>query len=575
MVDNVVTVGRRPRPVRRRRGRRRRVITRVGPVALLAVLAFVAGAVIATQPGRDERHMVIHYVRAWERDDYAAMYALLDHRSQAQTSEAAFAREMRATAATATETALRPVRFIGAQDGSFLVSTVISTKLWGVLHELLSVPVSGSGSSARVHLSPPVLFPGLRAGERLGRQIRMAPRATLLAADGETLASGANRSSPIPDVAIQIVGTMGPIPHAQAAHYAALGYPANAQVGQDGLERIFQRRLAGRLGGRLLAGRRVLASVDPVEGKAVKTTIVPALERATVAALGGQYAGMTVMNPRTGGLEALAGIAFSAPQPPGSTMKIITATAALQAGLVKLSTTFPVQTSSTLDGYTMQNANGESCGGTLLNAFAVSCNSVFAPLGARLGGARLVATAKRYGFDEPSSILGAAESTIPSADTIGNALSVGSSAIGQGMVQATPLEMADVAATIAMGGRRPVPTLLANQRPRFVRVASPTVAREVQQMMVAVVQFGTGVSAAIPGVEVAGKTGTAELTDTATTNPNNPNANNPKDTDAWFVGYAPVGHPRVVAGALFPSAGAGAAAAAPPVRDVIEAVLSG
>jgi cell division protein FtsI/penicillin-binding protein 2 len=126
-----------------------------------------------------------------------------------------------------------------------------------------------------------------------------------------------------------------------------------------------------------------------------------------------------------------------------------------------------------------------------------------------------------------------------------------------------------VAATIAMGGRRPIPTLLAHQRPQFVRVISPSVAAEVQRMMVAVVQFGTGTAAAIPGVTVAGKTGTAELTDTTA-----PGASTPQNTDAWFVGYAPVGHPKVVAGALFPNQGAGGAAAAPPVHDVLAAALA-
>jgi peptidoglycan glycosyltransferase len=279
---------------------------------------------------------------------------------------------------------------------------------------------------------------------------------------------------------------------------------------------------------------------------------------------------MTVMNPRTGALLALAGIAFSSVQPPGSTMKIITSTAALQAGIVTLGSTAPIATSATIDGYTLQNAGGEACGGTLLNAFAVSCNSVFAPLGVKVGGARLVAMARRFGFDHPSSIPGALESTIPSAGTIGDDLAVGSSAIGQGLVQASTLEMTDVAATIAMGGRRPIPTLLAHQKPHFVRVTSGHIAREVQKMMVAVVEFGTGTSAQIPGVVVAGKTGTAELRDTS-----NPAASIPQNTDAWFVGYAPVGHPRFVVGALFPNQGAGGAAAAPPVRDMLAAALSG
>jgi cell division protein FtsI/penicillin-binding protein 2 len=209
----------------------------------------------------------------------------------------------------------------------------------------------------------------------------------------------------------------------------------------------------------------------------------------------------------------------------------------------------------------------------------VSCNSVFAPLGARLGAKQLVATAERFGFNQPSSIPGAAESTIPSASAIGDDLAVGSSAIGQGLVQTTPLEMTDVAATIAMGGRRPIPTLLAHQRPRFVRVTSARVAHEVQQMMEAVVQYGTGTSAQISGVQVAGKTGTAELQNTATqasgTGTTTSQTPNPKNTDAWFVGYAPVGHPRFVAGALFPNQGAGGGTAAPPVRQALEAALSG
>jgi cell division protein FtsI/penicillin-binding protein 2 len=537
-------------------------------VVILAAAAFAAGAVIATAPGRAERQTVVRYANAWARGDYATMYALLDRSSRRATPESGFAAEVRDAAATATMTSLHVVRVPGVSGGRDLVRVRVRTRLWGPLSEILTVELTGSGSGARIHLSPSLLFPGLRPGERLGRQITLPARGELLASDGTPLADGPDRASPIPDVAQQIVGTLGPIPAAESTRYAALGYPAGTKVGLDGLEYVFQDRLAGRLGGELLAGRRVLASARPVQGAPVHTTIVPALERAAVAALGGQYAGMTVMNPRTGALLALAGIAFSSVQPPGSTMKIITSTAALQAGIAKLSTAFPIATSATIDGYTLQNAGGESCGGTLLNAFAVSCNSVFAPLGVQVGGARLVAMAKRFGFDSPSSIPGALESTIPSASTIGDDLAVGSSAIGQGLVQASSLEMTDVAATIAMGGRRPIPTLLAHQRPHFVRVTSGHVAHEVQQMMVAVVQFGTGTAAQIPGVVVAGKTGTAELRDTS-----NPSNSTPQNTDAWFVGYAPVGHPRFVVGALFPNQGAGGAAAAPPVHDMLAAAL--
>src|SRR5581483_994225 len=175
---------------------------------------------------------------------------------------------------------------------------------------------------------------------------------------------------------------------------------------------------------------------------------------------------------------------------------------------------------ATIDGFQLQNANGEACGGTLLNAFAVSCNSVFAPIGVRVGPARFLATAKRFGFNQPSPLAGYPSSTIPPASTAHHDLELGASAIGQGEVLATTLQMGDVAATIAMGGRRPIPTLTAHRAPRFVNVTTPAIATLVQRMMVAVVTEGTGASAAIAGVQVAGKTGTAELRDTA--KPNDP-----------------------------------------------------
>lgn len=537
---------------------------------MIAVLAFGAGIVIATGPGRAERRLVSSYVTAWERGDYTHMYSLLDKTSRRRMSESQFVAAYKTAAGIATLVSVTPSH-IGSRVGDVIpVRMSARTRLFGTLPETLNVPLDGSGSGATIRFSQMLLFPGLRRGDKLARRTSLPPRATLLASDGTPLAQGPDRTSPIPAIASEIVGELGPIPADEAAQYAMAGYPANAKVGLDGLEHIFQTQLAGTPGGKLLAGKRVLARVTPIPGHTVTTTINPAIEQAAINAEAGRFAGIAAMDPRTGALLALSGVAFSAVQPPGSTMKIITSTSALQAGIVKLTDTFPIQTSSTLDGYTLQNASGEACGGTLLNAFAVSCNSVFAPLGAKLGGARLVATAERFGFNNPVPIPGATESTIPSASTIGDQLAVGSSAIGQGKVQASALEMTDVAATIAMGGRRPIPTLQAHQRPHFVHVTSRHVAGEVQQMMVAVVQFGTGVDAAIPGVTVAGKTGTAELVDTAS---NNPNASSPKNTDSWFVGYAPVGHPKIVVGALFPQAGAGAQTAAPAVRQVLEAAL--
>ena len=541
------------------------------PLAVIAVAAFVVGAIVASSPGRAERRVVTEYARDWTRGDYRGMYGLLASESRAHTSQRKFTGEYADAADTSTLTKLAVVN-VGSRRGNMIpVQMLATTRLFGVLHETLEVPVVGSGSNVSVRFSRELLFPGMRPGDRLHRQVELAPRAALLASDGTPLAEGPQRTSPIPDVAGQIAGTVGAIPADQAAAYAAQGYPSDAKVGLDGMERIFQTQLAGTPGGSLMSGHRILALTPTKPGKDVHTTISPTIERAALAAIAGRYAGMTVMDPRSGRLLAVAGVGFSALQPPGSTMKIITATGALEAGIVKLSTVFPDAGAAVIDGYTLHNAGGEVCGGTFLNAFAVSCNSVFAPLGAKLGAKRFVDVAERFGFNKSPSITGAAESQIPSASDIGSSLAVGSSAIGQGKVLASTLEMTDVAATIAMGGRRPLPTLQAHQPARFVHVTSRRIARLVQKLMIAVVQFGTGVSAQIPGVQVAGKTGTAELKDT--NNPNDPNANSPMNTDSWFVGYAPVGKPRVVVGALFPAQGAGAATAAPAVHSVLEAAL--
>jgi len=296
------------------------------------------------------------------------------------------------------------------------------------------------------------------------------------------------------------------------------------------------------------------------------------------------------MEPSSGQILAVAGIGLDDLQPPGSTFKMVTLTGVLQAKLARPGSTFPYRRATTLDGVRLQNASGESCGGTLSLAFAVSCNSVFAPLGAKLGATRLVETAERFGFNQDPGIPGAARSTIPPASRIQGDLDVGSTAIGQGEVQASTLEMATVAATVADRGRRPQPTFTPTPAGSpgalgGVPVMSATVARTVRSMMIGVVRFGTGGSAAIPGLVVAGKTGTAELTTTVCPPASNPSPssssaqacqstpNDPRNTDAWFAAFAPALDPRIVVGVLLVKDGAGGDTAAPVARQVLEAGL--
>jgi cell division protein FtsI/penicillin-binding protein 2 len=299
----------------------------------------------------------------------------------------------------------------------------------------------------------------------------------------------------------------------------------------------------------------------------------------------------------SGQVLAVAGIGLDALQPPGSTFKMVTTTGVLSAGIATPHTVFPYATSATLDGVKLSNANGEECGGTLELAFAVSCNSVFTPLGVKLGAGRLVATAERFGFNRAPGITGASESTLPPASQIQGELDLGSTAIGQGQVLATPLEMATVAATIADGGRRPQPTFLQGRPAPRVSVTSDSVAHTMRRLMIGVVREGTGTSAAIPGVTVAGKTGTAELRSTAElkgscsssaseSKESSSTASPPPgkegckgaeseaaNTDAWFAAFAPALDPRIVVCVMLVKDGAGGATAAPVAREVLEAAL--
>jgi cell division protein FtsI/penicillin-binding protein 2 len=322
----------------------------------------------------------------------------------------------------------------------------------------------------------------------------------------------------------------------------------------------------------------------------VRTTVSVPLQRAAVTALGGQFGGIVAIQPSSGQILAVAGIGLDGLQPPGSTFKMVTVTGVLQAGIASPSTTFPYATFSTLDGVKLNNANGEECGGSLEQAFAVSCNSVFAPLGVKLGAGRLVATAERFGFNQRPGIPGAGESTLPRPSEIQGELDVGSTAIGQGKVLASALEMATIAATIADAGRRPAPALiLGAPSAAGVPVTSARVARTVRHLMIGVVRSGTGTAAAIPGVIVAGKTGTAELgapcqRAASQASPGGQEAgeagaggcsaaSEAANTDAWFAAFAPAVHPRIAVGVLLVKDGAGGATAAPVAREVLEAGL--
>jgi peptidoglycan glycosyltransferase len=568
-------------------------------VLALATVAFLVGAIVGAHRGSSPTATLAQqFVAAWARADYATMYGEISPASQRSVSADEFAGAYRKALRTATATQVALAGHArGLSAGRASVPVRVHTRLWGTLSLTFTLSTVDDEGSPRVEWSRSAAFPGLAEGASLTRRVSLPRRATLLAGDGSVLAESppegqAGRSSPLGELASAVVGTVGAIPSARRSQLEAEGVPADAEVGVSGLEEALDDRLRGAPGGELVAGGHVLAYVRPRPASALHTTISPAIQRQAVTALGGQLGGIVAMEPASGRVLAVAGIGLDGLQPPGSTFKIVTVSGVLSAHLASPKTVFPYASYATLDGVRLNNANGENCGGSLELAFAVSCNSVFTPLGVKLGAPRLVAMAERFGFNHDSGLPGASRSTLPAASAIQGELAVGSTAIGQGEVLATPLQMVTVAAAIADGGHRPAPTFLADAPRGGTQALSPSVAHTVRRLMTDVVREGTGTSAAIPGVVVAGKTGTAELKSACTAAGGGRSSSEEEEkeaesgertcqgsesqasnTDAWFTAFAPAIHPRIAVCVMLVKDGAGGDTAAPVARAVLEAGL--
>ncbi len=568
--------------------RRRRLITRTLPLAAVAVVAFVVGAAMGA-PGSPQKEAADRFAAAWSANDFGAMYAELNDGSKAAVSRDEFAAAYREAEMVSTLNSLEPGS-AHDPDSSGATTTVpvpitVTTTAFGQIEDELELPFADGG----VEWDPSLVFPGLRGGEHLESEIELAPRAAILANDGTALAEGpANeREYPLGSSAIDVVGELGMASEEQLPKLARHGFGPDTPVGISGLEQAFNTRLAGKPGGKLLgvegtgSASRTIAESGPEQGAPVKTTIDPQLQEAAVIALAGRAGGIAVLDARNGDVRALAGQAFSAPQPPGSTFKMVTTTAALQKGIVSLDDEFEITSGVNVGGRFIENANGELCGGTFRQAFAESCNADFAPLGPQIGNDELVGTAERYGFNSPPTLYAPkivrevepAESTIP--EEIGEEIDLGVSAIGQGEVQATPLEMASVAQTIANGGVREPTSIVNNKKLRPhaepVRVMKKQIADELTELMVGVVTEGTGTAGAIPEAQVAGKTGTAELGP----KPGSEDEEHPAQIkDAWFAAFAPADRAKLAIGVLLIEAeAAGGEVAAPAAAEVLSAGL--
>ncbi|HMD02137.1 MAG TPA: penicillin-binding transpeptidase domain-containing protein, partial [Candidatus Baltobacteraceae bacterium] len=248
---------------------------------------------------------------------------------------------------------------------------------------------------------------------------------------------------------------------------------------------------------------------------------------------------------------------------PGSTFKIVTLADALDAGVVTLDSTFndPGYYRVGSD-YTVHNDENEATGRqSLSGAFALSSNVDFAQIALTLGVNRWFDYAARWRLGESLEFtLPSSRDHLPARDSVTPGV-LAQLGFGEADLLVTPLRMALVGATIANGGSTPQPTLVrdAGAVPPLAKPVGPEVASEVRELMAAVVRNGTGTAAALPGVTVAGKTGTA-------TNPAG-------RSHAWFVAFAPAEAPRVAVAIVVENAGYGGVIAAPIARRVLAAAL--
>ncbi|GIW13001.1 MAG: peptidoglycan glycosyltransferase [Tepidiforma sp.] len=384
---------------------------------------------------------------------------------------------------------------------------------------------------------------------------------------------------------------------ASLAH--VVGY-LDPRYGSQGIELVYDAVLTGRAGGGWLDAIRYELLREQLRGDDVRLTIDPAVQAAARAALGGRKGAVVALDPATGDILALVSVPTfdpgalgstgeallqdpSAPllnratqglYPPGSTFKTVTALAALESGTINPDTIVECPGEIIIDGFPISCRNTPEGVGTypFSHAFTYSVNAVFAQVGVELGWQRLESLARRLGFGRefdfpletaPSQLMapGAARTTVLLAST----------AFGQGQLLATPLQMALVAAAVANRGQVPAPRIALDavrdgrpvrqlSAPSLTDVVDPAVAAEVADMMVSVVEAGLAPGAAVPGITVAGKTGTAEAGDGT--------------SHAWFIAFAPAERPRVAVAVVVESGGQGGAVAAPIAGQVIRAAVN-
>ena len=406
----------------------------------------------------------------------------------------------------------------------------------------------------RVDWSPATLHPTMVEGDRFARTRTAPGRALIVDRNGVPLTEG---TAPL------IVGTTGPATPEQAA---ALGpfVEAGDTVGTQGLQARYNDVLSGEPSGQVqLIGPdnvpEVIHVFEGAPGDPLVTTFDPTIQAAaeSAASIAAGPAAVVAIEPSTGEILAVANSPsdglnrpISGSYPPGSTFKIVTTNALLGVGV---DPDVNVSCPATANGF--GNYAGEAFGTVpFREAFYRSCNTSFIIQTGLLPDGAIEASAEQFGFNTPYDIgIDAVGGSFPAPESEAELLAA---SIGQGKITTSPLHMATVAAAVKAGAWR-APTLIhgdqAPERPEPIPL-DDGIRDTLDELMHEVVTVGTGVSAAVPGRDVAGKTGTAEF-----------GPEDPPETHAWFIGFSE----EIAFAILVEGGGSGGTVAAPVAAQFV------
>ena len=506
----------------------RRWVIGVVVIALVAAAVVEGSAIRRDRARRQSRHEAVALVDAWlsrwSRSDWRGLRRLAD------APPSSFERVYSDAASTLGIQQARyrhgPVRFEGDDPGTTFTAE-LQLEGFGPYRYDGRLPIVRRAGTWRVRWTPAVLYPGLTGGRRFDRARRFAPRAGLLDTTGAPL-DGRD-----PDLSA-IVGAVGKATPQQAA---ALGAPYRVGdvVGQSGLQATFERRLAGEPASELRvveANGAVVETLLQTRGaqpQPVQTGIDARVQQLAGQALQGviQPAALVAIHAPSGEVRAVVSRpaggfprALQGRYPPGSTFKIVTTAAALATGQSPDgSVSCPPEV--VVGGRRFVNAEGEAFGPMAFRtAFFRSCNTAFINVANGLPANALGVAAASFGFGGYDLPVPAFTGRFPPPQDV---VERAAAAIGQARVEASPLQMASVAAGVSSGTWK---------APRLVRSAPPgpenplPAAPTLRELMRLVVTSGTGTAANVPGAPVYGKTGTAEF-----------GTRQPPQTHAWFVGF--------------------------------------